>query len=70
VRTREQEVAAYTYLTPQEVAEVLKCSAEHVKRLIKKGEIAAVDIGTERRPLYRVAPDVFAAYLQSASVAA
>lgn len=41
--------------TPEEVAQLLKVSAEYVRALIRTGQLAAVEIGTGRkRPPYRI----------------
>lgn len=68
MRTREQEVALARYLSPRQMAERLNVSVEYVKRLIRGGKIKAVSVGTAKRPMYRVAPDVFEAYLASIEV--
>ena len=42
-------------LTPSEVAEYLQVSPEQVRTLIRKGQIAATNVGIgSKRPLYRV----------------
>lgn len=42
-------------LTPSEVAEYLQVSPEQVRTLIRKGQIAATNVGAGlKRPLYRV----------------
>lgn len=69
-RTREQEVAAYRYLRPVQIAEQLGCSPSHVLNLIRDGKLAAIDIGTGRRPEYRVAPDALGAFLRRRATAA
>lgn len=41
--------------TPGEAAERLKVTAEQVRSLIRKGQLAAVNVGTgPKRPLYRI----------------
>lgn len=57
MRTKQQEIAAYNYLRPKRVAEMLACSVEHVENLIEQGHLDAVDIacGEQRRTL-RVDP--------------
>lgn len=42
-------------LTPNEAAERLKVTAEQVRSLIRKGHLAAINVGTgPKRPLYRI----------------
>lgn len=42
-------------LTPTDVAQELRVTAEQVRSLIRKGELSAVNIGTgQKRPLYRI----------------
>ena len=42
-------------LTPGEVAEYLQVSPEQVRTLIRKGQIAACNVGAgSKRPLYRI----------------
>jgi len=42
-------------LTPDEAATELKVTSEHVRSLIRKGDISAINIGTgTKRPLYRI----------------
>jgi excisionase family DNA binding protein len=42
-------------LTPNEVAEHLQVTAEQVRSLIRKGQLAACNAGTgKKRPLYRI----------------
>lgn len=57
LRTPEQEVAAYTYLSSAEVAGRLGCSPTHVTHLITTGKLRAIDIGAGQRPEYRVKPE-------------
>lgn len=58
MRTPEEERAAYTYLTPQDVAERLGCTPTHVSRLVTDGKLRAINIAAgARRPLYRIKPE-------------
>ena len=42
-------------LTPEETAERLRVSAEQVRCLIRKGQLAAINVGSgKKRPLYRI----------------
>ena len=51
-------------MTPSEVAERLRVTAEQVRCLIRTGQLAAVNVGTgPKRPLYRITPDAVAEFL-------
>lgn len=51
-------------LTPGEVAERLRVTAEQVRSLIRTGQLAAVNVGTgPKRPLYRITPDAVTEFL-------
>ena len=42
-------------LTPDEAAIQLKVTSEHIRALIRRGQLSAVNIGTgSKRPLYRI----------------
>ena len=42
-------------LTPKDVARRLRVTDEQVRALIRKGELAAINVGTgSKRPLYRI----------------
>jgi excisionase family DNA binding protein len=42
-------------LTPDEAAAELKVTSEHVRSLIRKGRLSAINVGTgKKRPLYRI----------------
>ena len=42
-------------LTPEETAERLRVTAEQVRCLIRKGQLAAINVGSgKKRPLYRI----------------
>lgn len=56
-------------LTAQGVADELDVNVEHVRRLIRRGELAAVDIATSGRPNYRVSRAALNAYLRAHAVA-
>ena len=50
--------------TPKEAAQRLKITAEQVRSLIRKGQLAAVNVGTGlKRPLYRVTGDALREFL-------
>lgn len=42
-----------TYTT-DEVAEILRVDRHRVRRMVRRGELVAVNIGTPRKPEYRV----------------
>ena len=65
MRTKEQEVAAYTFLKPAEIAERLNCTPVHVVNLIKAKKLSAINIGTGNKPEYRVAPAVFDDFMRT-----
>ena len=51
-------------LTPEEAAERLKVSPEHIRALIRNGRLPATNIGTgSKRPLYRIRESAIAAFL-------
>ncbi len=51
-------------LTPDEAALRLKVTAEQVRSLIRKGELAAINIGArKKRPLYRIRTDALEEFL-------
>lgn len=71
MRTREQVRAAYVGLRVAVVAEALDCSVEHVHALIRMGAFQGViDIGTGRRPEYRIPRESFERFLDRRSVSA
>lgn len=53
--TVKQSEDNHELLTPEETAERLRVSVEQVRCLIRKGQIAAINVGSgEKRPLYRI----------------
>jgi excisionase family DNA binding protein len=51
-------------LTPGEVAERLRVTAEQVRCLIRTGQLAGVNVGAGmKRPCYRITPDAVAEFL-------
>ena len=51
-------------LTPDEVAKRLKVTAEQVRTLIRKGHLAAINVGTgPKRPFYRITPQALQEFL-------
>lgn len=53
-------------LTPQEVAEALSVQTRDVYRLIKRGQLPAINVAAGVvRPRYRIRPEDFKAWQQS-----
>ena len=53
-----------TLLTPADVALTLRVTPEQVRSLIRKGELAAINVGAgRRRPLYRITPQALDQFL-------
>lgn len=51
-------------LTPDEAAAELKVTSEHVRSLIRKGQLSAFNVGTGmKRPLYRITQQSFDDFL-------
>lgn len=51
-------------LTPEEVARQFRVTSEQVRCLIRRGQLAAVNVGTgPKRPLYRITPEAVAEFL-------
>jgi excisionase family DNA binding protein len=54
-RKKDEPIPAPDLLTPDEAAKRLRVTAEQVRSLIRKGQLAAVNVGTgPKRPLYRI----------------
>ncbi len=51
------------WLLVPEVAEMLRTSEEHVRRLIRRGDLAAADVGIGGRPSYRIAEQAVEIYM-------
>lgn len=56
------------YLTLDTVSEQLGCSYHTVLTLIRNGDLAAIDIGSGRRPRYRVSAAALADFVGRRSV--
>lgn len=56
-------------LTVEGVADELAISTEHTRRLIRRGDLAAVNIATAGRPNYRVSRQALDQYLRDHAVA-
>lgn len=50
-------------LTVDEIAARLEVNSERVRRWIKEGQLAAANVGTEKKPEYRIAPADIQAFL-------
>ena len=64
VRTRRNNIALFT---PRETGERLRCSENHIYRLIAQGVLRAVDIAQprSRKPKTRVRSDDLDAYIDA-----
>lgn len=62
MRTREQEVAAFSWLRPTAVAQRLNCTRVQVIGLINDEELEAINIGRGDKPEYRIHPDSVARF--------
>ncbi|MBN1817658.1 MAG: helix-turn-helix domain-containing protein [Sedimentisphaerales bacterium] len=52
-------------LTPHEVALRLRVTSEQIRSLIRRGQLAAVNVGAgKKRPLYRVTPAALDTFLE------
>jgi len=49
------------FMTPDEVADVLRVTVSQVYTLMRSGQLSAVKIG--RRGIWRVSPDALSAYI-------
>lgn len=56
-------------LTTEDVAAELVISTEQVRRLIRRGELAAVNLASVRRPNYRISRAALDQYLSDHAVA-
>ena len=52
-------------LTPDQVAERLTLPVSSVYRLIRRGDLQAHNVGTPRRPMYRVSEQQLSDYLSA-----
>ena len=61
---RETDNSHGGLLTPVEVAKELRVTAEQVRTLIRKGHLAAINVGIgQKRPLYRITPQAVETFL-------
>ena len=72
MRTRQQEIAAYTWLRVSAVAEELDCSVQHVHDLIAADAFGdgVINIGTGRRSEYRISREALDRFLRARTVIA
>lgn len=56
-------------LTVKDVADELAISVEQARRFIRRGELAAVNLASDRRPSYRVSRAALDKYLSDHAVA-
>ena len=56
-------------LTVDDIATELVISVEHARRLIRRGELAAVNLRTSGSPIYRVSRAALDQYLRDHAVA-
>jgi excisionase family DNA binding protein len=66
--SREAGQAPQPFLTPPEIAKLLRVSPEKILGWIRRGELTAVNVGNGFRPRYRVSPDNLDAFLKSRQV--
>ena len=60
-----QSKSHHTLLTPQETAKKLRVTAEQVRSLIRKGQLAAINVGSgSKRPLYRITEHALQSFLE------
>ena len=71
MRTAEESRALYSWLTTSEVADSLGCSKEHVRALIRAGDLRALVVNPRSsRPDYRIAPDELKRFIAAHTTAA
>lgn len=61
-------MAADAYLTPPEVASVLRCRQSKVLTWIRSGRLAAVNLSEGQRPRYRIARTALDEFLAGKAV--
>ena len=69
MRTAAQERARYNGLKIRHVAEELGVSGQHVRNLMKQGELEAVDVSIGKVPEYRISLASFEAFMERRRVA-
>lgn len=56
------------YLTPPEIAKLLRVSNAKLLGWIRRGELTAINVGNCHRPRFRISPDDLDAFLKSREV--
>jgi len=65
MNSEKQSPDKTTLLTPDEVAIQLKVTSEQIRGMIRKGHLAAINIGSgEKRPLYRITDQALQNFLE------
>ena len=59
---------AVAFLTPPEIAKLLRVSNEKVYGWIRRGDLRAVNLGNKSRPRFRIAREHFDSFLESRTV--
>ena len=62
------ELSTMPYLTPREVAQMLRITQDTVYRAIQVGDLDAENYGSGRRPIYRISADAVRAWRTSRAV--
>jgi len=57
-----------TYLTPPEIAKLLRVAPDKVLGWIRQAELRAVNVGNGNRPRFRVSPEALDTFLQAREV--
>jgi hypothetical protein len=72
MRTKQQEIARYRWLTPAAFGERIGVSAEHVRSLIQAGEIRALDVSLpgSKRVEYRISDSEYERFVEARATAA
>ena len=53
------------YYTPKEAAELLSVNRRHILRLINLSKLAAYNVGSGQRAIWRISPDQIEKYLKA-----
>jgi excisionase family DNA binding protein len=56
-----------TFLTTEEFAEIVRLDPSKIRQRIRRGEIKAYNVGTEKRRIYRIAESELARYLSASA---
>jgi len=63
--SERQSENCHKLLTPEETAKRLRVNAEQVRSLIRKGQLAAINVGSgPKRPLYRIRANALDDFLE------